>query len=167
MSPISSSSSKSGKNVAQSVIKRSEIQREEDTSDEDELDTSAEEDEESSGLSKESSSVVSNSKTKNGIIPQKKSILKSPPLTSTAVDSSDESDSDDNTKLSAYLAKSSADKSLPASRVIKRKKGTETNVSLCSLMKYLYLVQIRIIFKFIIPTEGVIQEVGTINQGRE
>ena len=106
MNRASSSSSKSRKKVTASGTERIAIQSEGDTRDEDH----SEEEEESSGPILKSSAKASSSKTKNGLIPNKKSTLKITPKTSTAVDSSDESDSDDNTKLSVYRTKLPAKK---------------------------------------------------------
>ncbi len=118
--------------MVRSVTERSEIQSEEDTSVEDDSDRSLEE-EESSGLKKKSSPTAGRSKPKNGLALTKKSTLKSPLKSSTAIDSSDESD--DNVKLSFYLPKLPIEKRrkavlkcLPDANRMKRKKGVETNV---------------------------------------
>lgn len=104
MSRASSNSSKSAKALIPPVIERSAIQCLEDTSDE--VDSS---EEESGGLNK-------------------KSTLKSPTETS-----DDESDSDDNTKLSAYLSKlPSVKRRKGISKYLPGIKGAETDVSLTS-----------------------------------
>lgn len=130
MNRASSSSSKSRKKVTASGTERIAIQSEGDTSDEDQ----SEEEEESSGPILKSSAKASCSKTKNGLVLNKKSTLKITPKTSTAVVSSDESD--DNMTLSVYREKLLIEKRqqailkcVPDAKRMIRKNRAETDVS--------------------------------------